>query len=148
MSCWGEMCLLKGADNANGHSIARVSQYTINIFYLNVVDFKRALAACCNGTSTTICDKNRNIKRTISHYLRKSQNSGGNDSFGPKKWKWVPHFFIFFYKIWVKYVWYAFFKCYMEMARKCYNIRYNFIQSSYVTSVTQFFAFFLRKGQI
>ncbi len=70
-------------------SIARVSQYTINIFYLNVVNFKSALAACCN---TTICDKNSNIKRTISHYLRKSQNKQakteeGNDSFAPKKWK-------------------------------------------------------------
>ncbi len=54
--------------------------------------------------------------------------------------------FPIFYNIWVKYISYAFFKCYMEMARKCYNIIYNFPQTEF--SFTQIFAFFLRKGQI
>ncbi len=101
-------------------SIASV-QYTINIFYPK--------QACCN-TTTTICDKNSTIKRTISHCLRKSQNkqaktAEGNHSFTPNK-------FNHFYKIWVKYISYAFFKCYMEIVRTCYNSRYDFTQTEFI----------------
>ncbi len=115
-------------------SIARV-QYTINIFYPKQPAVILLL----------LCDKNSTIKRTISHCLRKSQNkqaktAEGNHSFTPKK-------FNHFYKIWVKYISYAFFKCYMEIVRTCYNSRYDFTQTEFIPALPIFLLSFLEKDE-
>lgn len=102
-------------------SIARVSQYTINIFYPKQ---PAVILLLLFVTKTALLRKPYPITLGKAKTSKPKQQGAITVS--------LPRNSIIFYKIWVKYISYAFFKCYMEIERKCYNSRYNFTQTEFI----------------